>query len=74
MSQVNHQQFSGEQQKAMLLLIHNLDENGYLRTQLDDICIPGIYPAVLEECLSILQELEPHGIGARNLQECLCFK
>ncbi|WP_353616225.1 RNA polymerase factor sigma-54 [Bacillus sp. BA3] len=74
MSQVNHQQLTGEQQKALLLLIHNLDENGYLRTELDDICIPGISRIVLEESLSILQELEPHGIGARNLQECLLLQ
>lgn len=74
MSQVNHQQLSGEQQKAMLLLIHNLDENGYLRTQLEDICVPGISSVVLEESLSILQQLEPHGIAARNLQECLLLQ
>ncbi|MCK1994399.1 RNA polymerase factor sigma-54 [Peribacillus muralis] len=74
MSQVNHQQLTGEQQKAMLLLVHNLDENGYLRINLDDICSPGITSTALEESLSLLQKLEPHGLAARNLQECLLLQ
>lgn len=74
MSQLNHQQLSGEHQKAMVFLIHNLDENGYLRIDLDDICEPGMSATVLEESLGMLQQLEPHGLAARNLQECLLLQ
>ena len=55
----------------MLLLIRNLDENGYLRVQLEDLATASITTDILRDCLDILQQLEPHGIGARNLQECL---
>lgn len=74
MSQVNHQQLTTEHQKAMLLLIGNLDENGYLRMHLEDICESGMSYAVLEESLGMLQQLEPHGLAARNLQECLLLQ
>lgn len=74
MSQLNHQKLTDEHQKAILFLIRNLDENGYLRIHLDDICEPGMSSAVLEESLGMLQELEPHGLGARNLQECLLLQ
>ena len=74
MSQLNHQKLSSEHQKAMVFLIHNLDENGYLRIHLDDICEPCMSSVILEESLRMLQELEPHGLGARNLQECLLLQ
>ena len=70
-SQVNLQHLSETEHKGLLLLIRNLDENGYLRVQLEDLATAAITIDILRDCLDILQQLEPHGIGARNLQECL---
>ena len=71
LSQVNFKQWTKEKQKVLRLLIHNLDENGYLRVQLEEL-ITSCHPLeILQDSLSMLQQLEPYGVGARNLQECL---
>ena len=62
-------------------IIGNIDENGYLDRSLSaisddlifqqniDVSIPK-----LEEILVTIQDFEPAGIGARNLQECLLLQ
>jgi RNA polymerase sigma-54 factor len=59
-------------------LIGNLDDAGYLRRDLDSIVndlafTEGIVVerSVLEEALTIVQRLDPAGLGARDLRECL---
>lgn len=52
-----------------------LDDNGYLRTSLEDLSHNfGIPVAQLEECLTILQSLEPAGVGANDLSQCLTLQ
>lgn len=62
-------------------LIGNLDEDGYLRRQLDAVADDMAFAAgvetnenELEKALFRLQELEPAGIAARNLRECLMLQ
>ncbi|RFU63880.1 RNA polymerase factor sigma-54 [Peribacillus glennii] len=75
LSQLKPGQLSNDRLKVFLLLIRNIDENGYLRTDLDDIAAStGTDEAEAAECLGILHQLEPYGIGARNLQECLLIQ
>ncbi|MBM7690982.1 RNA polymerase sigma-54 factor [Peribacillus deserti] len=63
------------EKKVMNSLILNLDQNGYLRASLEDIAeITGCESELVEKCLCELQMLEPAGIGARNLQECLLLQ
>lgn len=64
-----------------LFLIGNLDDDGYLRRDLhsivDDIAFSQNIIAdekELEKVLKIIQDFEPAGIGARNLQECLLIQ
>jgi RNA polymerase sigma-54 factor len=53
-------------------MIENLDGRGYLDMPLEDICKElKISNDLGMEALQILQDLEPDGIGARNLSECL---
>lgn len=53
-------------------MIENLDNRGYLDIDLEDICKElKISLPLGREALEILQDLEPIGIGARNLSECL---
>ena len=62
-------------------LIGNIDEDGYLRRKLDaivdDIAFSmGIETTEgeLENALCIIQNLDPAGIGARDLRECLLLQ
>ena len=49
-----------------------LDEDGYLRIPLEELARGLKAPLTnVERCLSILQSLEPAGVGAKNLSQCL---
>jgi len=53
-------------------MVENLDNKGYLAVKLSDICKElTISNEKGENALKILQSLEPQGIGARDLKECL---
>jgi len=53
-------------------IINNLDENGMLRASADEIANMGPYPAAeVEKALEIVQALDPPGVAARDLRECL---
>src|SRR5690606_439241 len=61
------------------LLIDELSDAGYLETSLEELLqiMPDdsrITLRELEEALALVQQLEPAGIGARNLQECLLLQ
>ncbi len=63
-----------DQQRLVRFLITYVDDNGYLTISLEDAAAnyDQLVPmAQLEEALKILQKLDPPGVGARNLQECL---
>ncbi|MBP1932614.1 RNA polymerase factor sigma-54 [Ammoniphilus resinae] len=56
-------------------LIGNLDENGYLDIQLEETAKQfNVDPEWLEQALIVVQGLEPRGVGARNLKECLIIQ
>jgi len=53
-------------------IINNLDDAGYLCTELSTIAQRlGSTEEDCEEALRLVQSLEPVGVGARNLNECL---
>ena len=53
-------------------MIENLDGRGYLDIYLMDICRElDISEELAKEALELLQDLDPDGIGARDLKECL---
>ncbi|MGE5849024.1 MAG: RNA polymerase factor sigma-54 [Candidatus Methylomirabilota bacterium] len=57
------------------LLIGNLDESGYLKDPLESLAATtgGELPQ-LEAALRLVQSLEPTGVGARDLRECLLLQ
>ncbi len=60
---------------AAMNVIGNLDENGYLSAPLEEIAQTGDHR--VEEVLEgvrIVQTLDPAGIGARDLRECLLLQ
>jgi RNA polymerase sigma-54 factor len=51
------------------------DESGYFRGDIEEIATTAnVSEELVEECLKIIQGLEPVGVGARNLQECLLLQ
>lgn len=63
------------------LIIGNLDESGYLKRTIEAIVDDLAFSMNIEVAqsevaavLSLVQELEPAGVGARNLQECLILQ
>ncbi|MGX5378024.1 RNA polymerase factor sigma-54 [Ligilactobacillus sp. LYQ135] len=59
----------------VIYLIENLDDNGYLNLNFNDLYEKQKFDKVLvEDALTLLQQLDPPGIGARNLQECLLLQ
>jgi RNA polymerase sigma-54 factor len=75
-----------EQIKLLQYLITHLDERGYLTISLEEIAKSyeleaakegqqvAVTLAQWEEALKTVQKLEPPGVGARNLEECLLLQ
>jgi RNA polymerase sigma-54 factor len=56
-------------------LIDQLDETGYLSLALDDAAeVLGVDVAAIEAALRLVQTLDPTGVGARDLGECLALQ
>jgi RNA polymerase sigma-54 factor len=58
-------------------IIYNLDPNGYLQGRLEDLLGPDAGKEELslaERALKQVQRLDPPGIGARDLRECLSLQ
>jgi RNA polymerase sigma-54 factor len=52
-----------------------LDEAGYLPHSLQDIALDlGVALVAAEQALALVQSLDPTGVGARNLSECLALQ
>ncbi|MRX72320.1 RNA polymerase factor sigma-54 [Bacillus lacus] len=61
--------------KGIAILLECVDRNGYLLDSVADIAeSAGLEEDMLQKCLPIIQSLEPAGIGARNLQECILLQ
>jgi RNA polymerase sigma-54 factor len=56
-------------------IIGNLDEDGYLSASLEEIASAGEHKLEqVQEALKVVQSLDPAGVAARNLQECLLLQ
>lgn len=81
LEQVGEMELSERERYVMEYLIRSLDDDGFLRAPLEGIADElAIYhnidlsTAQLESVLKKLQRLDPPGIGARTLQECLLLQ
>nr|WP_254052745.1 RNA polymerase factor sigma-54 [Bacillus sp. V59.32b] len=75
LSQLNIKKISKARLRIFLQFIRNMDDNGYVRVTLEDIAkVTGTPVEEVAECLKLIHQLEPFGIGARNLQECLLIQ
>ena len=74
-SQIELKPFSAGQRQILYYLIDSLDDDGYLRIPPEELSRElGIAPETLKEAVCELQSLEPAGVGAASLSECLTLQ
>ncbi|MGH9448798.1 MAG: RNA polymerase factor sigma-54, partial [Terriglobia bacterium] len=73
--QVNLSSFPDEVRDAAYSIIGNLNEDGYLTGGLEEVAQAGGHSLEdAEKGLALVQELDPAGIAARDLRECLLIQ
>jgi len=65
-------------------VIENIDDHGYIKVSIDDMVgslpedlrgeAPEVVAKKLENAITIIQSLEPKGVGARSIKECLILQ
>jgi len=80
-SQLNTFRLTDEERDIAEFLVGSIDESGYIRREvpeiMDDLAFTqNVYTSEeqIEKVLKIVHELDPSGVGARNLQECLSIQ
>ncbi len=80
-SQLGLRMLSDEQVVIAEYIIGNIDEDGYLRREIDEIIDDMAFSLNVEvdekealEVLEVVQDFDPAGVGARDLQECLLLQ
>ena len=75
--QLSNYELSDAERQAADKVIYNLDANGYLPMPLEELVDPD-GPAdqllQLQRALAIVQSMDPAGVGARDLRECLLLQ
>ncbi len=77
MGQLSLIDFPSHLAEAAENIIYSIDKSGYLASPLEEIVQSLEKPLPVEEvkeALKVVQSLEPPGVGARNLQECLVLQ
>ncbi|MBD3581928.1 RNA polymerase factor sigma-54 [Flavobacterium selenitireducens] len=80
-NQLNTFILTEDEREIAEFLVGSIDDQGYIRRSIPDIVddmafTQGIYTdeKTVERVLHIVHELEPSGVGARDLQECLLLQ
>jgi RNA polymerase sigma-54 factor len=80
-NQLGLRKLDEKQHLLALYMLGNIDDDGYLRRKLDNIVDDVAFALNIKTdeieligILQIIQELDPPGVGARNLQECLLLQ
>ena len=63
--------------RAGQTIINHLEDDGYLRVELEDLAHRGREPSTVDDLqrgLLLVQALDPPGVGARDIQECLLLQ
>jgi RNA polymerase sigma-54 factor len=72
LSQIRLLTISESEYKIAELLISMLDDYGFIKTHIEDLCKEmSLNTRKVKKVLSMIQTLDPIGIGASNVQECL---
>ena len=80
-TQLNTYSLDDEEYDIAEFLVGSVDESGYIRRDLNDIMddlafTQNVYTTEekIKSILNIVHQLDPAGVGARNLQECLSIQ
>ncbi|WP_299885019.1 RNA polymerase factor sigma-54 [uncultured Lacinutrix sp.] len=80
-NQLNTYRLNDEERDIAEFLVGSVDESGYIRRELSDIMddlafTQNVYTTEdkIEKVLGIVHQLDPAGVGARGLQECLSIQ
>ena len=80
-NQLNTFRLSDEEEEIAYFLVGSVDESGYIRRSLSDITddlafTQNVFTTEeeIEKVLKIVHQLDPAGVGARDLQECLSIQ
>ncbi|MEX1383236.1 RNA polymerase factor sigma-54 [Lutibacter sp.] len=80
-TQINTYRLTEDEETITDFLIGSIDDSGYLRRDLDDVLddlafTQNIFTTIeeLERLLHLVQQLDPAGVGARSLKECLILQ
>jgi RNA polymerase sigma-54 factor len=80
-NQLGLRKLDEKQHLLALYMLGNIDDDGYLRRKLDNIVDDVAFALNIKTdeieligILRIIQELDPPGVGARSLQECLLLQ
>ena len=81
LQQLNTYRFDDDEVEIAKFLVGRIDESGYIRREIEDIVddlafTQNVYTTVekVEKVLTVVQELDPAGVAARDLQECLLLQ
>ena len=81
LQQLNTYRLDDEAEEIARFLVGSVDESGYIRRNISDIVDDLAFTQNVfttdervEEVLEVVQELDPAGVGARDLQECLLIQ
>ena len=73
--QLNLSRFTDIERRVSEQIIGNLNGDGYIMATPEEIAaIENVEPAFVEEVLGKVQEFDPPGVAARDLQECLLIQ
>jgi RNA polymerase sigma-54 factor len=70
----------GERDRALAhMIIDSLDDDGYFKMSFDELAalVPPEFDVAADDfaaALKLVQTLDPAGVGARSLEECLCLQ
>ncbi len=72
MEQLQLSKLTGRERWICNYIIEGIDENGYLTLTMDEMVQELKVPAdEIEDVLGFVHRMDPEGVGARNLSECL---
>ncbi|MGB5362704.1 MAG: RNA polymerase factor sigma-54 [Aureibaculum sp.] len=80
-SQLNTFRFNDQEQQVAEFLVGSIDESGYIRRPIEDIVDDLAFseniftdPEEVKRVLNHVQQLDPAGVGAQTLEECLLIQ
>ncbi len=72
--QVGEIRLPPELEACTRFVLNFMDEDGFLTAGIEQAATGRFSPELVQQAITVVQELDPPGVGARNLQECLCLQ